>query len=269
MAVIALVSAKSSPGCTTACLALSLVWNRRSVVMVEADTAGPSVMPGLFAGAVQQPGGLLALAAAVAHGDLAEQLWPNTVAIPVVGGSGRPAGARPGLVPGVVGPTEAPALRDLWRPLATVLSSLEAAGIDVIVDVGRVVASGDLRDPLLAAADLVCLVTRSALPGVASAVGLAEARAAPDQRSTTAWRVLVVGERRPYSAVDIASQAGLAHAGSLAWDPESARALSDGVPPSARFASSALMRTARTVADHLAGAVDARRAQLGLERTRL
>lgn len=260
--IITLVSAKNSPGATTTALALCYSWTR-PVVVVEADTAGPSVYPGLLGGNVPQDRGLTSLAVAAANGELASRLWPNTVTIPFPPAKGR-SGPPRGLIPGVVSPVDAPALRDLWGPLGSVLASLEASGYDVIVDAGRIVATGDARDPLLAAADMVCVVTRSALTGVTGAVRLVEARVPLAERSTTTWRVLVVGEGRPYTTAEIAKQAALAPAGTIAWDPGAARVLSDGEPAPARFATSPLVRTAATVAADTVRAVAARRERLSV-----
>ena len=203
--LIVLLSAKGAPGVTSTALTLARTWPR-SVLLVEADLGGPSVFPGYLGGRVVQPGGVLGLAVAAARGELggqswlADQLWEQTVPLPQL--HPDPAHRR-SLLPGLTSPAEAPALRDLWGPLASQLVALEASGTDVLVDVGRLTASGDVRDPLLTLADLVCVVTRSNLPAVTCAVRLVEHRVGRADRETTAWRTLVVGPGRPYSVGEI------------------------------------------------------------------
>jgi len=238
------------------------------VVLVEADTAGPSVLPGLLRGTVAQVGGLVPLAVAAAHNELPDRFWEQACWLP--GGTGKSQGDEGAqqalLLPGLTSPDEAPALRNLWGPLASHLGSLEAAGCDALVDLGRLAPSDD-RDSLVTMADVVVMVTRAWLPDVTAMLRLVTARVPAATRTSTAWRTLVVATG-PYSAAEIAHTAGLAGAGTIAWDPDSAQVLSVGANEPARFATSALMRTARTVAHDLLGEARRRRGQLGLEEAR-
>lgn len=270
MALIALVSAKGAPGVSTAALVLARTWPR-PVVLVEADKAGPSVLPGLLRGTVAQIGGLVPLAVAAAHNELPDRFWDQTCWLPGgVGGrrgqEGDSQGRQAFLLPGLTSPAEAPALRNLWGPLASHLASLEAAGCDALVDLGRLGATDD-RDALVTMADVVAVVTRAWLPDVTAALRLVQARVPAAARTTTSWRTLVVNDG-PYSAAEIAHNAGLSGAGTLAWDPEAARVMSVGAPETGKFATSALMRTARTVAHDLLNDAQRRRGQLGLQERR-
>jgi hypothetical protein len=143
---------------------------------------------------------------------------------------------------------------------------LEAAGCDALVDLGRLGTTDD-RDTLVTMADVVAVVTRAWLPDVTATLRLVQARVPSAARTTTPWRTLVVDDG-PYSASEIARNAGLAGIGTLAFDTEAARVLSVGAPQTGRFASSALVRTARTVAHDLLRDAQRRRGQLGLQGTR-
>ena len=61
MAIIALVSAKGSPGVTTTALACALSWHRR-LVLAECDPAGGSILAGYLGGALDGPRGIGELA---------------------------------------------------------------------------------------------------------------------------------------------------------------------------------------------------------------
>lgn len=240
-------------------------------MLVEADTAGPSILPGLLRGTIQQVGGIVPLAVVAAHNELPDRFWEQTCWLP---GAAPGRRARDGdsparqafLLPGVTTPAEGPALRNLWSPLAAHLASLEAAGCDALVDLGRL-GTADDRDALVTLADVAVVVTRAWLPDVTATLRLVQARAASAVRATTPWRTLVVADG-PYSAAEIARNAGVPGAGTLAWDVDAARVLSIGAPETSRFATSALMRTARTVAHDLLRDVQRRRGQLGLQETR-
>ena len=71
MTVIALTSAKGSPGVTTTALALAWAWPQvapgRRVLVVDADMAGGDLAPGYLRGAVSSTDGVLGLAAARTH----------------------------------------------------------------------------------------------------------------------------------------------------------------------------------------------------------
>lgn len=271
MALIALTSAKGAPGVSTTALLMARVWPR-PLVLVEADTAGPSILPGLLRGTVTQVGGIVPLAVAAAHNELPERFWDQTCWLPGGVSGGRRAREGDGqtrqalLLPGLTSPAEAPALRGLWGPLASHLSSLEAAGCDALVDLGRLGPTDD-RDALVTMADVVAVVTRAWLPDVTATLRLVQARVSSAARTTTPWRTLVVDDG-PYSAAEIARNAGLAGVGTIAWDPEAARVLSVGAPETGRFATSALIRTARTVAHDLLRDAQRRRGQLGLQEAR-
>jgi hypothetical protein len=253
MAVLAFASAKGAPGVTTSVLALAFAWHG-PVVVVEADMAGSSsVLSGFLRGGVDHSHGLVGLSvAARQHGFNETGLWDQCLRL----------GDERYLLPGIADPAQAGALTATWTPLASILAGLEAGGVDVLVDTGRLHAAHP-PVPLLRAADVVVLVTGTRLPDV-----YALSRSAPVARADLATQepdrlcVLTVGEGRPYSNREIESTLGLRVVSSIAWDPMSAEVYSIGASPGRRFDSSPLARTARTTASALSGLVRDRRNRL-------
>ncbi len=251
MSLIALTSAKGSPGVTTAALALALTWPRASpggrVLLVDADMAGGDIAAGYLRGAVSAADGILGLVSDRGP-DITESVWSRSVAL-------DEHGARLVLT-GISDPAQARSLGTLWSTLGAALNAgaHDAGSVtDVIVDLGRVGTVGEAT-ALRQAADLVLLVTRSSLPAVASAHWAArrlleERTMAGGDPATVAC--LLVGEGDPYGAAEIADAVQLPVLGALAWDPASAGVLSVGAPASWRFTRSALMRSARSVASAL------------------
>lgn len=261
MAVLALTSAKGSPGTTTTALALTLLWPR-PVVLVEADVVGgSSLLAGYLRGAISPHArSLLGLASAHRQGRLAEQLWHHTVPL-------DQAGDRH-LVPTIADPVQAPSLAPVWAPLGTALSSLERSGVDVIVDAGRL---GTVHGPdaLLQAADLVLLTTRTQLPSVAAARlrvdQLREQR--PDAGGDRdGLGLLLVGEGRPYTGKEVAEAVGLPIGASIAWDPAAAEVISIGAPRPRRWEQSPLLRTTETAVTAVRELIARRQARLDATR---
>jgi len=152
-------------------------------------------------------------------------------------------------VPGLSDAAQAPSTAPLWGPLGSLLSSLERAGTDVLVDAGRLGAA-HAPTPLLRQADLVLLVMGTGLPAVAAARArlavLREQLALTEPAGgTSGLALLLVGEGRPYTAREITGALGVPVLASLAWDPASAEVLSAGAAPNRRFDSSALVRSTR------------------------
>lgn len=110
MSLVALASAKASPGTTTAALALAALWPaERGVVVVEADPAGGDLVPRF--GLAPTPG-LVSMGAQRRRRLTGAEVWSATQ-----------AGGTPVLV-GPTTPEEAGALRHLWPELAGVLAAL-------------------------------------------------------------------------------------------------------------------------------------------------
>lgn len=163
MAVIALTSAKGSPGVTAAALALTLTWPGRCV-LAECDPAGGSIQAGYLAGALPADRGIRELAVAELRGeDLRDHWWGQLVDL-------RPPHRQQLLLPGITDPAQSGTLRPVWDRLAEFFAELEGTdGYDVIVDCGRL-ATPNPPWPVLLGADVVLLTLRPTLPGMSAAV---------------------------------------------------------------------------------------------------
>ncbi len=248
MAVVALTNAKGAPGVSTAALAMTLLWPRPALLL-EADPAGgSSVLAGYLRGTVDHSRGLLGLAMAHRHDELEQALWSQIVRL-----AGDPVTASPAdrwLLPGLSDAAQAPSAASLWGPLGSLTASLERAGIDVLIDAGRLGAAY-APIPLLRQADLVLLVLGTSLPAVAAVRArlsvLREQLAVTPSSAVpvSGLGLLLVGEGRPYTAREISGSLGLPVVASLSWDPASAEVLAAGAAPGRRFESSPLVRSIR------------------------
>lgn len=243
MAVIALCSAKGSPGVTTTALALTYAWPLTGddcVVMVEADPMGGDVASGFLRGTVGPDVGVAALAAA--------RNQPFDVALMSAGLAVDGTGRRL-VLPGLSGSGQAARHDGMWSTLAELASTRR--DIHVIADLGRLTPGA--AHPLVVRADAVVLVTTSSLRAVAAARPVVRRLTETNDRHATTRCVtaVVVGERRPYPADEVTDSLGVGLAGTIAWDAGTASVLSDGEPMSRRFARSALIRSVSVVARSL------------------
>jgi MinD-like ATPase involved in chromosome partitioning or flagellar assembly len=239
MSVIALASAKGSPGVTVTALALAAVWPRQ-VLVAECDPAGGDLA--VRWGLPVNPS-LLTLAAAARRRLEPDELWRHTQRLP-----GPDDAAHVRVLLGPVEAEQAAVLGPLWSALGPAFGRLP--GVDVLVDVGRVATvaptMGLLRD-----ADLVLLVARPTPEGIAHA----RARLLGLQQSGIQVGLLLVGDR-PYRPTEVraALQEGRARPAflaGLAHDPRAAAMLT-GEPGSARrLAGSLLIRSARVLVERL------------------
>jgi len=249
MALVALASASGSPGVTTTALGLALLWPR-PVLFVEADpTGGSNLLAGYFRGTREYDAGLIELALTASN--LNEAL--ADVARPI-------EGTTVSFVAGTRSHTQASALRDLWAPLAEALGEMETTGQDVIVDVGRLGLRGS-PEPLLDAADLALLVSRTALPNLSALRSWAVAF----QRPALDWHqsaVLLIGEGQPYSAHDVIGAVSLPVLASLPDDPASAAVFSRGTQPPKKFDTGPLVRGLNATIAAIHSTITARRNEL-------
>ncbi|MGH3680575.1 MAG: ParA family protein [Natronosporangium sp.] len=255
MAVIALASAKGSPGVTTAALALTLTWPGRCV-LAECDPAGGSVQAGYLAGALPADRGVRELAVAELRGeDLRGKWWGQLVDL-------QPPQLQRLLLPGITDPVQSGALRPVWDKLGEFFASLEYGqpGFDVIVDCGRL-AAPNTPWPVLLRADAVLLVVRPTLPGLSTAVpSLRTLRTQLSEHGvgTMSLALLVTGPG-DLPVRTVSSQLHNPVVLTLPDDPKTATVLGHG--GSVKM-NSALMRAAAGAHPKLAGHLQARRASL-------
>jgi MinD-like ATPase involved in chromosome partitioning or flagellar assembly len=233
MSVIALASAKGSPGVTTAALALAAVWSRR-VLVAECDPAGGDLA--CWFGLPSTPG-LLSLAPAARRRLAPADVWAHVQVI---------SGSLPVLL-GIVRPDQANALGPLWQALPAGFADI---GADVLVDCGRLEGAPPTL-ALLRTADVAVILARPDAAGIAHV----ESRLEMLARAGVAATVVLVGER-PYRASEV--RVALAERGTpmdvlgvVADDRAAAKRLA-GAPGSVRaLGRSLLIRSAHLLADAL------------------
>jgi hypothetical protein len=147
MALVALASAKGSPGVTTASLVLGALWPRQ-VLLAECDPAGSDVairMTAAGGAPLNSDRGLVSLAAAGRKG-LGDEV--------ILAHSQQLDGGLDVMI-GVRSPEQIGGMGGLWQPLGISLNQMHSA--DVLADCGRIgPASPQL--PVVQAARLVVLV---------------------------------------------------------------------------------------------------------------
>nr|MCW2727847.1 hypothetical protein [Aeromicrobium sp.] len=146
MGLLAMASAKGSPGVTTASMLFAALWPRPSI-MVECDPSGGDValrMPGADGEPLDTNPGLLNLVAAGRRSLYADLVRQHTEQI--IGGLE--------VITGMTTPEQAAGLGQ-WEPLGALFSELP--GTDSVVDLGRI-GAGTPQNAILASASAVVLV---------------------------------------------------------------------------------------------------------------
>ena len=247
MAVIALVSAKSS-GVTTSALALTLA-SPRPTLLAECDPAGGTIRAGFLQGHLPAQVGLAALAAADRQGPEAlagafeQHLRPLDQ-----------KGDRQ-LLAGLSGPHEAAALSGTWPALARLLQGMDTqAGYDVIIDAGRLlVDAGQLHQglyptALLHQADVVLLVVQGWMDSLAACqVPARMLKNELEARGSGADALgLLLVEAGPHRAHQVSGALELPVLGALPWDEPTAGHLARGLSAARGFDRSPLMRAEKS-----------------------
>lgn len=251
MAVIVVASATGSPGVTTSSLLLALSWPRE-VLLVDADrTPSQAIESGHLRDRTPSSRGLIALAS-TSRSDLTRTVWEQSIPL-----SQAQSPARR-FLPGFTHPGAADLFVPAWHDFAVTLADLESAGVDVVVDAGRVGAG--LPVPLLRQADSVMVATRTSLRALAALrltlpmVVEQVTESAPQAECG----VLVIGPGRPYGEDEVASHFGVPVLGSLPHDPAAAAHLLDGEGSARHHARSPLARAGIAVSQRLAHRVGRR-----------
>lgn len=254
MSIIALVSAKGSPGVTTTALACTLSWHHR-VVLAECDPAGGSVLAGYLGGTLPGPRGLGELAVQeLRDGNLEQVFWSQLVDLDA------PRRERL-LLPGIVDPAQAGSVSPLWQRFADFFAELGKGrpAYDVLADCGRLHVVG-APWPVLRAADIVLIVTAARLPDLSATHAtvraiqrdFAEHRVPPGS-----LRLLLVGEGHGRHEVARSLQVPvIAH---LPADPRTAAVLGHG---GTVRAGRPLMRAASALEVPVRALLDRQRARL-------
>ena len=256
MAIIAMVSAKGSPGVTTTALACTLAWDRR-LLLAECDPAGGDLLAGYLGALDIAPMGLLQLAVAELRGTAATEFGRQVIDL-----DKKQPGKRL-LLPGIADPVQAGTVRPTWDRLTEFFAGLERGeqGHDVLADCGRL-SSAATPWPLLYRADLVLLVVHAASLRTISPAMPAAAQLRRELtergRGPGSLGLLLIGSG-PYKSTEIQQRLQLPLFGELPHDARTAAALSDG----GRLRSNgALLRAAASAEAPIRQAVERRRAHL-------
>lgn len=262
MAVIALASFAGAPGVTTTALAMTFAWHRPAL-LVEADTAKTSsILPGYLRGQYQHAHGLTQLAVAQQNNAMtgAEILEQRLELAP-----------ERNVILGFTSVLAGQSTSALWGPFGTTLSTLDSAGMDVIVDMGRL-ASRDDRAALLQIADSVLIVLQPTLPDItAAAMQITELRDLLAQAGHRDYlEVLLVdtlfAER--WGSADISKLLQVDVVAKIVHDERSASVYYSGKNPHPGFARSAYTKSIRAAQATIRERIDRRRESLGLRPAR-
>ncbi|PIE99655.1 MAG: hypothetical protein CR979_02650 [Propionibacterium sp.] len=224
MAVIICASATGSPGVTTTALGLALRWPQ-DVLLADCDRDPAQVVQaGYLRGVDMHNRGLLAVS--YAHREnrpLINEVWNQ--AVPLTQNDEQ----QRRYLPGFTHPGSAELFIGVWADLGRAFAELAASGVDVIIDIGRIGREGIPRG-LLEVADAVLVFTLSSLRSLA-ALRL-HIPALLNSVSTSGGHgevgLVLVGQGRPYSVNEVATQFELPVWASIAYDPSDALVLSDG-----------------------------------------
>jgi hypothetical protein len=250
MGLIAFAGGKGSPGVTTAALALAAVWPW-PVMVAECDPAGSDLAYRLHtAGGTpfQHEPSLLSLAGA------SRRPAPGQPAARAEAHCQMAAGGVP-VLRGPLSPEQAVGLEPYWPAIA---AALAAAPVTVLADVGRL-HPDNAALPVVAAADVVVLVGRASVEGLAHLRDRVEQAALAGRQSGSLRLVAVIvsegtrGEQAVRHAAEVLAQTGIPVrvAGWLALDTRGVEAVAGGIRPR----RSPLLRTARSVAAALLAAL--------------
>lgn len=240
MTLLALASAKGSPGVSTAALALAAVWPaEREVVVAEADPAGSALAPRF---ALPYERGVASLAPASRHRFVATDVADHLQRLPF--GAGR---AHVDVLVGVRAGEQGRVLSRFWDGFAAAMAV--ADGPDVVADCGRLGPDSPALG-VVTAAHLALLVVRPDVEGVVQAQlrasALRDTGIEPERLG-----VVVVGEK-PYSRAAVAEALDVPVVGVLAADRRMAAVLSgETAGRRLRAERSPLLRSARALADDL------------------
>jgi len=212
MPLIAMVSAKGSPGVSTAALACTLTWPAPTL-LAECDPAGGDLLSGYLSKyELPTDRGILPLASSAIRGTAEADLAGQLIDLD------SPRQQRM-VLPGITDPAQAASLNPGWARLGEFFASLPPT---VIVDGGRLAAPFP-PIPLLAAADLVLLVLRPRTIRTISPAIPAIARLRRDLPDEERLGLVLVGDG--ISTREVVHHLQVPVIMRLAWDTSTAAAL--------------------------------------------
>jgi len=137
-----------------------------------------------------------------------------------------------------------------WSSLVSAMIELGQAGVDVIVDAGRLGPEA-LPSSLVSRASLIGIVTGSRLRQLAGLSMRAEEVEAMSSATTGTVGLVVVGPGRPYNSREIGHQFGLPVFGDIVFDAHAAAVLSDGEPAGKRWYVTSMQSMAESMRERI------------------
>lgn len=215
----------------------------RRLLIAECDAAGGDIASGYLSGAGAGRGVLGVASSRVS--DPVAAVWDELLALDDEG--------KRLLLLGITDPRHAERAEAAWAVLADALPELADQGIDVLLDLGRL-SSAHEPSILWRVVDLLVLVTRSSLPAVAAAQG-AVARLR-DAEVGDRIRCLVIDERQPYGAAEVADSLGVPLLGTLPLDARDGTRILGAKVGSVPRNKSAILRGCRQLVIELTAATN-------------
>ncbi|MCH9816663.1 MAG: hypothetical protein K0U64_09495 [Actinomycetia bacterium] len=251
MSLIVFGSGSGAPGTTTSVLAMASVWHKPAII-VEADTnTASAIAAGLFRGTLDPAAGLASLAQTWRKGDNLAAELPGALA--PIGSSVASV-----LAGEAIGVNREQLPQFQTELLAACLAYADAASADVFVDVGRVNWPQDVA-VFTQAADVLVVVSRSTLSGVAAATSAWDLLSQTRQQSAAQHRIqpppgflCVVGPNQPHSIREIAELLQICDYQSIQLDPVRAEIYSLGTAPPPELARSPYALSVRDCAEAVA-----------------
>jgi hypothetical protein len=234
MSIIAIGSAKASPGVTSLSVGLGLSWEAttgRPAVLVEADSDG-GVLAARF-GLALTPS-LVELSGTARHELTINRLQSNSQLL---------AGQLPTLVAPSCGETAALVLSPMVGRLADGLSRFDE--VDAVVDVGRIRSDSPSAE-LIKRCNLLVLVARPRFDHLVPLAHLARRLISLEIPAA----LVCVGDR-PYSPTEMAKASQLDLLGVMAHEPRVVEALGGGLPANRRHRRLLLWRTLAELAHRI------------------
>ncbi|MEY2474014.1 MAG: hypothetical protein QOK28_3343 [Actinomycetota bacterium] len=230
MTVVALCSAKHSPGATTLGLALVAAWSDDApAVLIEADPAGGDLAARL--GLAFEPG-LVTMTASARHANSEIDVVGHAQPLPCGGTA-------------VLGPTNPDRAEASVATVASRLSGAVRAIGNGVIDCGRWTHNSPTID-IMRTADFTFVAVRPDLTGVAHFQERLDGLTAAARGRIG---VVLVGDR-PYRAANVARATGVASVTTVALDREGVDSL-HGAASSRVGRKSRLVRSARSILDAL------------------
>ena len=266
MSTIVLTSVSGAPGVTTTAIGLGRVWPQSSLV-VEDDTHH-AMLAGYLRAAQHAEPNLATVANLTATPTNAQTVW-ESIARPLP--TDDPvSGLRRKAVLGPPTPWSRAGIDPRWGFMLALWRQLVEAGIDTIIDLGRLATPLTstphlIATPIIDDADMILVMIEATLRDVAGAHTMVEGLAEQMNLAGAHQRLGLLVHRggaargvAEFTDKEITSALQLPVCGSIVHDPVAAAQLSDGVGQ--RFDKSRLARSLSKVAGVLVDVIGRRRA---------